>query len=90
MMHFVVGAIGFAGFVAACVIMGRRFAAQGRSAWARFSWITGVLFLASFIGIASGSKGPFSLLFALAVVLGFSWLSAVFRESSTLQSLDGT
>jgi hypothetical protein len=80
MMHFVVGAIGFAGFIAACFILARRHAALHRRAWSNFSWITGVLFLASFVGIASGSKGPFSLIFALAVVLGFSWLSVVFWQ----------
>jgi hypothetical protein len=39
--------------------------------------VTGILFLAAFIGIASGSKGPVSLYFALAVVLGFVWISTV-------------
>jgi hypothetical protein len=39
--------------------------------------ITGILFLVSFIGIASGSKGPVSAFFAIAVVLGFIWISTL-------------
>jgi hypothetical protein len=39
-----------------------------------------VIFLAAFLGIASGSSGPVSLYFALAVALGFAWLSlALFK-----------
>ena len=76
LMHFVVGTIGFIGFIAACFIFARRFRALQRPAWAWYSLITGILFLASFVGIASGSKGPVSLVFAIAVVLGFAWISA--------------
>jgi hypothetical protein len=40
--------------------------------------ITGVLFFAAFFGIASGSKGSgVSVAFAVAVVLGWAWISAV-------------
>jgi hypothetical membrane protein len=77
LMHFVVGTIGFIGFIAACFIFTRRFRVQQQSGWAWYSLITGILFLASFVGIASGSKGPVSLVFAIAVVLGFAWISAL-------------
>lgn len=77
MMHFFVGTIGFIGFIAACFIFARRFNSFQQPGWAWYSLITGILFLASFVGIASGSKGPVSLFFAIAVVLGFTWISAL-------------
>lgn len=77
LLHFVVGTIGFIGFIAACFIFARRFKSLQNPGWAWHSLITGILFLAAFVGIASGSKGPFSIVFALAVVLGFTWISAL-------------
>ena len=77
MLHFIVGTIGFIGFIAACLIFARRFTSLQNVGWAWYSLITGILFLAAFVGIASGSKGPFSIVFALAVVLGFTWISAL-------------
>ena len=77
MLHLIVGPIGFIGFIATCFIFARRFKSLQKSGWSSYSLITGVLFLASFVGIASGSKGPFSAIFAIAVVLGFTWISAL-------------
>lgn len=77
LLHFVVGTIGFIGFIACCFIFARRFKSLQKPGWAWYSLITGILFLASFVGIASGSKGPFSIVFALAVVLGFIWISTL-------------
>ena len=77
MLHFIVGTIGFLGFIAACFIFARRFKSLRQPGWAWYSLITGILFLASFFGIASGSKGPVSVLFAIAVVLGFTWISVL-------------
>jgi hypothetical membrane protein len=74
-MHFVAGTFGFAGFIAACLIFARRFKAVGEPAWSRFSLITGVVFLAGFLAVASGWRGA-SPYFAIAVLLGFVWLSA--------------
>ena len=75
MLHLIVGTIGFIGFIAACFIFARRFRSLQKPGWAWYSLITGLLFLVSFVGIASGSKGPVSLFFAIAVVLGFTWIS---------------
>ena len=83
MLHFIVGTIGFIGFIAACFIFARRFKSTQKPAWARYSLITGILFLVSFVGIASGSKGPVSLFFAIAVVLGFIWISALLSRLKT-------
>jgi hypothetical protein len=77
LMHLVTGSIGFLGFVASCFVFARRFGELAQPQWKGFSLITGVLFLAAFLGIASGSKGGVSLPFALAVVLGFTWISMV-------------
>ena len=77
MLHFIVGTIGFIGFIAACFIFARRFKSLQKLGWAWYSLITGILFLAAFVGIASGSKGPVSTFFAIAVVLGFTWISAL-------------
>jgi hypothetical protein len=77
MLHFIVGTIGFTGFITTCFIVARRFMSMQQPGWAWYSLITGILFLASFIGIASGSKGPVSIFFAIAVMLGFIWISAL-------------
>jgi hypothetical protein len=77
MMHLVVGAIGFFGLIAACMVFARRFFALGERGWAAYSIATGVLFFAAFFGIASGSQGPFSLIFAIAVVIAWAWISAM-------------
>ena len=82
-LHFVVGAIGFSGFITACFIFARRFKVLQQPGWAWYSLLTGILFLVSFVGIASGSKGPMSVSFAIAVVLGFTWISMLFSRLQT-------
>jgi hypothetical protein len=86
LLHFVVGTIGFIGFIATCFVFARRFRSVGEPVWSRYSLVTGILFLAAFVGIASGSKGPVSLYFALAVVLGFVWISTVLARVRRLSS----
>jgi hypothetical protein len=82
-LHFVSGGLGFLALVAACFVFARRFAARGEDRWAGYSQITGVLFLAAFVGIAMGSNGSGMLLsvvtlaFTAAVVLGWAWISAL-------------
>jgi len=77
-LHFVAGGIGFAAIIAACLILGSRFAAENRPGWALFSRVTGVLFLAGFVAIASGSGSAAAILaFTAAVILISAWLSAV-------------
>jgi len=77
LLHFIVGTIGFIGFISACFIFARRFKSLRKPGWTWYSLVTGILFLVAFVGIASVSKGPVSLFFAIAVVLGFSWISAL-------------
>ncbi|MFI6317079.1 DUF998 domain-containing protein [Nonomuraea sp. NPDC050556] len=76
MMHFVVGGVGFLGLIGACLVMARAHAAEGRRGWAAYSAVTGVFFLAAFVGIASGSSIPgINLAFAAAVVAGWAWIT---------------
>lgn len=75
--HLAVGAIGFVGLIVACFVFARRFLARGERAWAAYSIATGVAFFGAFLGISSGSQGPFSLLFAVAVVIAWIWVSAI-------------
>jgi hypothetical membrane protein len=79
-MHFVTGTIGFIGLIASCFIFAARFRILGQSGWAVYSLATGTVFLAAFLAIASGAKGPMTVCFAAAVVLSFVWLSGVFQR----------
>jgi hypothetical protein len=77
-LHFMAGGIGFVGLVAATLVFARRFIGLRQYGWAIFSVATGVLFLAGFGNIASGSKEPWIVpVFAAVVVLSWVWLSAV-------------
>ncbi len=74
--HFIAGAIGFLGLIVACLVLARRFQRDGRPRWALFSLITGVLYLASFVGIgASGGHVALNLAFTVAVILGWLWFT---------------
>lgn len=78
LVHFAAGGIGFPCFVACCLIVARRFARDRRPGWAWFSAVTGVLFLAAFAGISSGSGGAgVTLPFLGAVILAFAWIAAL-------------
>ncbi|GLY65083.1 DUF998 domain-containing protein [Amycolatopsis taiwanensis] len=76
--HMFAGAIGFLALIAACGVFARRFAKEGRRGWAVYSAVTGVLFLAGFAGIASGSGDvATTLAFTAAVLIAWSWLAAL-------------
>lgn len=77
MAHFLAGGIGFLCLIAACLVLGSRFARAGRTALAWFSRVTGIVFLAAFAGIASGSHGPATPAFVAAVLLVWAWLATV-------------
>jgi hypothetical membrane protein len=77
MLHFMLGGVGFGCLIAACFVLASRFAQDGRRRLAWFSRVTGVVFLAGFAGIASGSHGPTTLAFVAAVLLVCAWLSTV-------------
>ncbi|MGH2351351.1 MAG: DUF998 domain-containing protein [Chloroflexota bacterium] len=76
--HLVAGGIGFLALIAACFVFARRFAAGGERGWMAYSVVTGVVFFAAFLGIASGSSNPLIVLaFVAAVLLAWSWIAAV-------------
>jgi Protein of unknown function (DUF998) len=77
MLHFAIGGTGFLCLIAACLLLGSRFARDGRTRLAWFSRLTGVAFLVGFAGIASGSHGPTTLGFVAAVLVVCAWLSTV-------------
>jgi hypothetical protein len=77
-MHFATGGVGFLALIAACFVVARRFARLHQRGWMAYSLITGVVFFAAFIGIASGSGNPWTILgFWIGVVLAWSWVSAL-------------
>jgi len=76
-LHIVSAAAGFLGLVAFCFVMARRFAADGGRGRAAWSIATGVVFLAAFSGLASGSSSPVVVLFFwVALVAAWAWLAA--------------
>lgn len=77
-LHFVAGGIGFLALIAGCLVFARRFARERETGWSLFSLATGVLFLAGFMSIASGSKQPWVVpAFTAAVILAWTWLTAL-------------
>lgn len=89
MLHIVTGSLGFLGLIAACFVFARRFAALNQRGWAAYSIVTGVVFLAGFIGIAAGSQQTgaalqfVTLAFTVAVILGWTWISLVMARLMT-------
>jgi hypothetical membrane protein len=77
MLHLTVGATGFVCLVAACLVLANRFSGDGRRRLALFSRITAAVFLAAFVGIASGSHGPTTLAFVAAVLVVWAWMTTV-------------
>lgn len=76
--HFLAGGIGFVCVAAACFVVARRYAVEGRRGPARFSRLTGVAFLAGFAMIASsGGSSVATVAFTAAVILVWAWLSAL-------------
>lgn len=81
MLHLVSGMVGFLGFIAACLVLSRRFASLHEQNWSRFSLFTGIYFLVAFISIAAGSQpgNPFvihvTLAFTAAVLLSWTWMT---------------
>lgn len=76
--HFAVAGLGFLCLVAACLVMGAWFARKNEAGWAWYSRITGIVFGASFVALASGSGGAtVVLVFTAAVVAAWAWLAAI-------------
>lgn len=77
-LHLAAGAVGFGCLIAACFVVARRFAAERRTGWAAYSRATGVLFLAGFVGVATGAGSVATNLgFVGGVLIGWAWLTAL-------------
>ena len=78
MGHFVAGTIGFTGLIAACLVVAAHYRGTGRTGWARYSTVTGVLFFGAFAGLMAGAGKPVTITaFGVAIVLGWTWIAAV-------------
>jgi hypothetical protein len=76
MLHIVSGGLGFLALIAACFVFARRFAGLGKRGWAWYSVATGVIFLAAFAGVASGSSQASVVIgFWIGVVFAWTWIS---------------
>jgi hypothetical protein len=77
-LHFAAGGIGFACLIAACFVLARRYATEGRRGWATYSRVTGLVFLAGFVSVATGAGAVWAnLAFVGSAVLAWAWVSAV-------------
>jgi hypothetical membrane protein len=78
LLHFICGGVGFLALIVACFVMARRFASRRQRGWAAYSIATGVIFFAAFVGIATGSGQPWSVIgFWIGVVVAWAWISAM-------------
>lgn len=76
-LHMVFGGVGFVALIIATFVLAKRFRREGRPGRAGGSTVTGVAFLAGFVGIASGSGSPaITFAFTAAVLLVWAWLSS--------------
>jgi hypothetical protein len=74
--HFAIGGIGFLSIIVACFVVARRFGTFRDHAWTIYSVLTGVIFLAAFLGIMSGAGKSWSLIaFLIGVTFLWSWLT---------------
>jgi hypothetical protein len=76
--HLIAAGIAFVAAVAASFVVARYFSRAGHRGMAIYSQLTGLLFLAAFAGVATGSGSPAVVLpFYAAVIAMFTWLAVV-------------
>jgi len=76
--HLIAASIAFIAVIAACFVVARYLARAGHRGLAIYSRITGLVFLAAFAGVTTGSTSPAIVLpFYAAVTAVFSWLAVV-------------
>ena len=90
--HLISAGIGFIALIAACFVFARYFSSQRQRGLAGYSRITGLVFLAGFAGVASGSSSSAVVLpFYAAVLAAFTWIAIVavhlYRRSTQTSSL---
>lgn len=78
LLHIVSAGIGFAGLVAGCFVIARRYAGEGRRGRMWFSIVTGIAFLVAFGGVASGSGSAAVVLgFWAGLIVAWTWMALV-------------
>ena len=76
--HLIAASVGFIAVIAACFVVARSLSRAGQRGLAIYSRITGVVFLAAFAGVTTGSGSPAIVLpFYAAVTAVFTWLAVV-------------
>jgi hypothetical membrane protein len=73
LLHFVFGALGFYGLIAACFVFARRFRRQHDTGMFWYSVLTGLGFFASFAAIASGSMSA-AIMIGFYVAVAWIWV----------------
>jgi hypothetical protein len=78
LLHLASGAVGFGCLIAACFVVGRRYARDGRAGFAAYSRVTGIVFLAGFVAVATGAGAVWAnLAFVGSVLFAWAWLVAL-------------
>jgi hypothetical membrane protein len=76
--HMVAAMVGFLAVFVFSLVVGRRFAAQGRRGWAVASRVVGVGFLTTFVALSASAGHPAAVVgFTVGVVVLMGWLAAL-------------
>lgn len=78
MLHLAAAGVAFLGLIAACFVIAARFSSMGHRRWAASSQVTGTLFLAGFLGLASGSSSPLVVIgFWATLLVVWAWMASL-------------
>jgi len=76
--HLIAASIGFAAIIAACFVLARQYSRTGHRGLAVYSRITGIVFLAAFAGVTTGSSSPGIVVpFYAGVLAVFAWIAVI-------------
>lgn len=78
MLHIMAAGVGFLGLIAACFVIAARFSSMGQRRWAASSRMTGIVFFASFLAVASGSSSALVVIgFWMALLVAWAWIASL-------------
>lgn len=78
MLHIAAGGAAFLALIAACFVIAASFSSTGQRRWAAASRMTGILFLAGFLGLVSGSSSPSVVIgFWAALLVAWAWIASL-------------
>jgi hypothetical membrane protein len=78
--HFAAGGVGFLGLIVACLAMASWWRRRAQPGWAWFSLVTGIFYVVSFVGLSGGNTLA-NLAFTVAVILGWTWITALMTRA---------